>query len=232
MSLGVKSLYNQFYFLHLDKITAKTAGVRMFDPLYKIMEQNKISALELNKNHQSHNYWQSFNEHTFIFCILREPTIRTLSEFCYWANYGDDGIRTHDKGRDHECPYYTKENLLNWLETKHVKNYQYKTISNNGLIDINQNLLRINMLVRAEEIKGNENVLRETILKRLGITHTFNYYPPDFEQFFMPPNGAIGNVIQENPEILDIIKEYNKDDHWLYSQASNILLLNSENTEE
>jgi hypothetical protein len=224
-------LYNQFYFLHLDKITAKTAGVRMFDPMYHIMEQNNISALDLNKSHQSHNHWKSFDINTFIFCILRDPIIRTISDFCYWANYGDDGIRTHLKGRDYECPSYTKENLLNWLEAKHVKNYQYKTISDNNPLNINENLSRINMLVRAEDIRGNENLLRESILKKLGIDHTFNYYPPDFENVFMPPNGEIINILHNNPEIFDIIKEYNQDDTWLYSQASSILLLNSENTE-
>jgi len=224
-------LYNQFYFLHLDKITAKTAGVRMFDPMYRIMEENSVSALDLNKSHKTHNYWQSFDSNTFIFCILRDPIIRTISDFCYWANYGDDRIRTHTKGRDHECPSYTKENLLNLLEVKHVKNYQYKTISNNNTLSINENLSRINMLVRAEDIRGNENLLRQLILKKLGIDYTFNYYPPDFENVFMPPDGKIINILNDNPEIFDIIKEYNQDDIWLYSQASGIFMLNSENTE-
>jgi hypothetical protein len=207
-------MYTQFYFLHLDKTTAKTAGIRLFDPLYPIMEQHGVKASSLNKDHKSHNYWQDFNEDTFIFSVVRDPVLRALSEFSWWANYGDDGVRTHSAGRDRDCPFYTQENLLSWLQTKHVKNYQSGIIGNN--------VSRINMLVKAESIKENENKLRSNILSALGISHEFAYYPPDFENGFMPVENAIATIIEKTPGILDTIREFNKKDIELYNQASTI----------
>jgi hypothetical protein len=215
----------------MDKITAKTAGVRIFDPMYPIMESNGVRATDLNNEHKLHNHWKNFDSNTFIFSCVRDPLQRTISDFCYWANYGDDGKRTHGHGRDSECPYYTKENLENWLENKHTKNYQSKIISNGDIDNIRANLSRINLLVRVEDIRGNENIIRNKIFKELGISHVFDYYPPDFEQAFMPADGEINNIINSSPEIIQKIMEYNKEDFWLYSQASSILLDNSSNTE-
>ena len=224
-------MYTDFYFLHMDKITAKTAGVRLFDPMYPIMEKNGIMAIDLNKDHKSHNHWKDLGSRTFIFSCVRDPLNRTISDFCYWANYGDDGKRTHGYGRDSECPHYTKENLETWLENKHIKNYQSKIISNGNMDNIKTNLSRINLLIRAEEIRNNENTIRNKIFKELGISHSFDYYPPDFEQVFMPADGEINNIINENPDIVKKIREYNKEDFWLYSQAPSILFDSSKNTE-
>lgn len=207
-------MYTEFYFLHIDKTIAKTAGIRLFDPLYPIMEQHGINAISLNKDHKSHNYWQDFNQDTFIFSVVRDPVLRTLSEFSWWANYGDNGVRTHSAGRDRDCPFYTEKNLLNWIHTKHIKNYQYSIIGNN--------INRINMLVKAENIKENENKLRNNILSKLGITHEFPYYPPDFENGFMPVENTIALILQNNPEILETIKEFNQKDINIYNQASRI----------
>lgn len=203
--------YKQFYFLHLDKVTAKTAGIRLFDPLYKVIEDHGISAVELNKSHSSHNYWQDFDEDTFIFCVVRDPILRALSEFSWWANYGDDGKRTHSAGRDRECPFYTEENLFKWIETKHLGDYQHRIIGNR--------LPRINMAVRAEGIQHNENKLREKILKELGISHQFSYYPPDFEEAFMPMEKAIYEIINNNSNVVSLLREKNKKDIELHSKV-------------
>jgi hypothetical protein len=205
-------MYNQFYFLHLDKITAKTAGIRMFNSLYNVIENNGISAIELNKTHMDHNHWKDFDPNTFILCLVRDPVWRTLSDFVWWSNYGDVGIRTHNKNRDRDCPTLTIENLLAWLNTKHVKNYQSRIIGNN--------ILRINMLLRVEGLKGNENKFRNNLLNSLGISYKFSYYPPDYEQTFMPIEDPFLNLINNNLEILEIIKKYNQEDIELYSHAS------------
>jgi hypothetical protein len=204
-------MYNQFYFLHLDKITAKTAGIRMFNSLYNVIENNGISAIELNKTHTDHNHWKDFDPNTFILCLVRDPVWRTLSDFVWWSNYGDVGIRTHGKGRDRDCPTLTIENLLIWLETKHIKNYQSEIIGNNRS--------RINMLLRVEGLKGNENKFRNNLLDSLGISHEFSYYPVDFEETFMPIEDPFLSLINNNLEILDTIKEYNQKDIELYSHA-------------
>ena len=207
-------MYNQFYFLHLDKITAKTAGVMMFDGLYKAIEEKGISAISLNKNHADHNHWKDFDSQTFILCLVRDPVWRTLSDFVWWSNYGGNGVRTHGKGRDRDCPTLTIENLLVWLDTKHVRNYQSQTIGNN--------LSRINMLLRVEGLQGNENKFRNKVLSALEISHEFPYYPQDYEQTFMPIEDPFLSLINSNKEILDTIKEYNKKDIELYSYASTI----------
>ena len=205
-------MHNQFYFLHLDKTIAKTAGIRLFDPMYPIMEENGVAATELNMDHAKHNKWRDFDEKTFIFSILRNPVSRTLSEFSWWANYGDDNKRTHHYGRDSECPAYTKETLMDWLYNKHIPNYQSRTIEGN--------INRINMLVRAEDIRGNENTLRDTMMKSLGITHNFKHYPLDFENVFMQTENKMNDIVNENLSILDDIKELNYEDYKLYTQAS------------
>lgn len=207
-------MYSQFYFLHLDKITARTAGIRVFDGLYRVIEENGISAVSLNKNHLNHNYWKDFDTDTFILCLVRDPVWRTLSDFAWWSNYGDHGVRTHRKGRDRDCPGLTIENLMTWLDTKHVKNYQSKTIGNN--------ISKINMLFRVEGLQGNENKFRGKVLSALGISHEFPYYPQDYEQSFMPIEDPFLSLINNNKEIFNIIKEYNKDDVDLYSYASTI----------
>jgi len=207
-------MYNQFYFLHLDRVTAKTAGVRLFDPLYKVIEDNGVASLELNKNHKSHNHWKDFDSQTFILCVVREPIYKAISDFSWWANYGDNGVRTHQKGRDNECPKYTKEDLIYWLENVHVKNCQSKAIG--------QNVPRINMLIKAENIQGNENKFREAVLNSLGISHVFEYYPPDFEQVFMPIDSVLNTILNDNPEIKETIRSYNQEDIELYAQASTI----------
>lgn len=207
-------MYNQFYFLHLDKITAKTAGIRLFDGLYGAIEKNGISAEALNKSHGDHNYWKDFDQKTFILCLVRDPVWRTLSDFAWWSNYGDDGVRTHGMGRDRDCPNLTIENLLVWLETKHVRNYQSKTIGDN--------ISRINMLLRVEGLHGNENKFRNKVLSALGISYEFPYYPQDYEQIFMPIEDPFLSLIHKDKEIFNIIKEYNKDDMDLYSYASTI----------
>lgn len=193
----------------------------MFDPLYKVIEDNGILAIELNDTHDMHNYWRDFDNETFIFSVIREPVFRTISEFSYWANYGDDGVRTHNLGRDNECPFYTKEILLDWLNNKYIKNYQSMIISNNDLSNLENNVSRINMLLRAEYIRENENKVREKILKKLGISHSFSHYPPDFERVFMPQDGNLNNLVND-AEIIELIKQYNEKDIWLYSQASGI----------
>lgn len=205
-------MYNQFYFLHLDKVTAKTAGIRMFNSLYTVIENNGISAIELNNSHSSHNQWKDFDSNTFILCLVRDPVWRTVSDFIWWANYGDSGKRTYTTGRDRDCPFLTIENLLIWLETKHIKNYQSGIIGNNRS--------RINMLLRVEGLKGNENKFRKTILDSLGISHEFPHYPVDYEYAFMPIEDPFLSLINNNLEILDTIKEYNQKDIELYSHAS------------
>lgn len=205
-------MYNNFYFLHINKNTAKTLGIRLFDPLYQVLENNGISAIELNKDHASHNHWREFNDNTYIFCTVREPIERTMSEFYWWVNYGDNGQRTHNFGRDRQCPYYTKENFLFWIENKYIKNYQSTIIKNN--------VSRINMLVKTEYIKNNENKLLNNILKDLGIYHKFDYYPPDYEHVFMQPEKSLYDMLAEDEYILNKIKEYNTMDIDLYSQAS------------
>jgi hypothetical protein len=207
-------MYNQFYFLHLDKVTAKTAGIRMFNSLYTVIEDNGISAIELNKTHSSHNQWKDFDSNTFILCLVRDPIQRTLSDFAWWANYGDSGERTHTAGRDRDCPSYTRENFLNWIKTKHIKNYQSEVIKDN--------VSRINMLVRVEGLKGNENKFRKNILDCLGISHEFPYYPEDYEDAFMQTQDHLQNLVDNNTDLLDIIKEYNQKDIELYSHASTI----------
>ena len=205
-------MYNQFYFLHLDKVTAKTAGIRMFNSLYTVIENNGISAIELNKTHYSHNQWKDFDSNTFILCLVRDPVWRTVSDFIWWCNYGDNGIRTHEKSRDRDCPTLTIENFLIWLETKHIKNYQSKIIGSNRS--------RINMLLRVEGLKGNENKFRKSVLDSLGISHEFPHYPVDFEYAFMPVEDPFLSLINNNVEILNTIKEYNQEDVELYSHAS------------
>lgn len=205
-------MHNQFYFLHLDKTIAKTAGIRLFDPMYKIMEENGIAAVELNSDHFKHNKWKDFDENTFIFSVLRNPVSRTLSEFSWWANYGDNNTRTHNYGRDSECPAYTKEILLDWIYNIHTPNYQSKTIEGN--------INRINMVVRAEDIRGNENTIRDTIMSSLGIKHSFQHYPSDFENVFMQTENKLNDIVNENPKILDEIRQLNHCDYELYSQAS------------
>lgn len=204
----------------------------MFYDLYDILEFNNVLAFELNSDHKNHNLWRNFDSETFIFSVIRDPISRTISDFCYWANYGDNGIRTHNKGRDSECPFYTKENMLYWLESKHIENYQSKIISNNNFDFLEKNMSRINMLLRAEEIQNNENLIGGKILKHFNISHNFKYYPPDFEPFFMPPDGSVNDIIINNKEIIEIIKEKNQKDLWLYNQASSIFSDNSLNTEE
>jgi hypothetical protein len=207
-------MFKQFYFLHLDKVTAKTAGIRLFDPMYKIMELHGVSAVELNKDHKSHNHWRDFGDDTFIFCVVRNPVLRTMSEFSWWANYGDNGIRTHNEWRDSYCPFYTEENFVQWLKTKHVKNYQSGVIGDR--------VGRINLLVRNEGIRYNENRLRETILGALGIDHRFDHYPPDFEDGFMPADKKLLDVVNNSASILKLIEEYNQEDINIYRQASEI----------
>jgi len=205
-------MYNKFYFLHINKNTAKTLGIRLFDPLYQILENNGVSAIELNKSHSSHNHWQDFDNNTYIFSTVRDPVERTVSEFYWWANYGDDGKRTHHFGRDRQCPYYTKDNFLFWLEEKYIKNYQSSIIGNN--VD------RINMLIKTEYIKNNENKMVDAIFKDLNISYRFDYYPPDYEHVFMQPEKDLYDMIVGEPTILNKINEYNKNDLELYSQAS------------
>lgn len=205
-------MYNQFYFLHLDKVTAKTAGIRMFNSLYTVIEDNGISAIELNKSHSSHNKWKDFDSNTFILCLVRDPVWRTISDFVWWANYGDDGKRTHSAGRDRDCPFLTIENFSIWLKTKHVKNYQSQVIKDN--------VSRINMLFRVEGLKGNENKFRKNIINALDIFHEFPHYPADFEEAFMPVEDPFLSLINNNLQILDTIKEYNQKDIELYSYAS------------
>lgn len=211
-------MHNQFYFLHLDKTIAKTAGIRLFDPMYPVMEENGISAIELNATHERHNYWRDFDKKTFIFSVLRDPVTRTLSEFCWWANYGNNDHRTHNHGRDSECPTYTKENLVNWLYNIHRPNYQSSVIG--------ENYKKINMLIRAEDIKNNENTLRNTIMKSLGVDYSFPYYSPDFEKVFMQTENRINSVVDEIPDIIKEISALNYKDVILYSYASDAWLFN------
>lgn len=187
-------------------------GIRLFDPLYKIMEEHGVTALKLNKDHDSHNRWRDFDEKTFILCLVRNPQQRSISEFSHWANYGDDGQRTHRNGRDRDCPHYTKEKFIYWLENKHIENYQSGVIGDN--------LGRINKLMRVEGLRGNENDFRKRLLKELGISHEFSFYPPDYEGAFMPPEKRLNDLFNENPEFLSLLAEKNEKDAELYSQAS------------
>lgn len=207
-------MYNQFYFLHIDKTIARTAEIRMFYQLYKVIEDFGVSAVNLNTPHKNHNQWKDFDEKTFIFSIIRDPVSRTISDFCWWANYGENNIRTHFESRDWNCPFYNKKILTDWIETKHIPNYQSSIISNN--------ISRINMLVKAEYIINNENKLRENILNKMGISYSFPYYAPDSEHVFMPHTKSLDDMLINNPSILEKIKNLNKKDLLLYNQASNI----------
>jgi hypothetical protein len=221
----------QFYFLHIDKTIAKTAGIRMFDPMYPIMEKNGIKALELNKSHKDHNYWQEFDENTFIFCVLKNPITKAISDFSWFANYGEDGLRTHNLGRDSQCPFYTKDNLFDWLDKKHIPNYQSKIISDWNINNLNKNFSRIDLVIRAEQIKGNENKIRNLIFNKLGIDYNFLHYPPDFETTFMSFENSISNLINNDIEIFKKIEKINQEDLKIYNQASDIFSINSFNTE-
>lgn len=187
------------------------------------MELNGVAALELNKDHKNHNHWKDFGDDTFIFCIVRDPVARTIAEFAWWANYGTDNVRTHNEWRDIHCPFYTEEKFLFWLENEYVKNYQTSVVGNNAN--------RINMLIRNESIRGNEDALRQSILKQLGIKHRFEYYPPDMEGGFMDPDSRLLKVVEDSLTIQKLLQEYNQKDMALYAQASDAWVNNSSVTD-
>jgi hypothetical protein len=217
--------------LHINKTIAKTAGIRMFNPLYKIMEENNISAIDLNKNHNAHNYWQNFDNNTFIFTVIRNPFERTIAEYIYFSNYDENGIRKHSLGRDEECPTYSKESLFDWINNKHIVNYQSKIISGNNIDKLNINFSRINLSIKAEQIKNNENYIRNKILLNFNIDYSFSHYPQDFEHAYNPIHNKVYEIIAENQEIKELINSLNKIDWQIYNQCSNIFSDSSLNTD-
>jgi hypothetical protein len=225
-------MYKNFYFLHIDKTISKTAGIRMFDPLYEILDSYGINAKSLNSNHNSHNRWRNLDNDTFIFCVVRDPVERSLSDFWKYANYNPDGSRTHIKGRDEECPFYTEQNIKEWIDNHCISNYQSKVISNWGTEEeLKNNISRINLLIRAEDISGNENVLRNMILSNFNIKYDFAKYNPDFDKVFMSHGTALNNLLLNNQWVQNSLQEKNQQDYWVYHQAQGIDSSNFLNTE-
>lgn len=232
--MTTKSDYKKFYFLHINKTTSKTLGVRMMKQLYNILETNGVQAKSINASHGDHNYWRDFDEDTFVFSTVRQPFYFAISQFCHFVNYGVDGKRTHSNGRDRECPFFTTDKFRTWTTEYMVPNYQAKIISGWGCkyIDeqINENYLlenlkRINLLVKTENIQNNENKIRNMILQQLGIEHEFVHYPTDYENVFMPFGDfskQMNPLIEKNPDCVKIINTKNKYDEMVYASAMSI----------
>ena len=123
-------MYNEFYFLHLDKTVGKLFSLHTMSPLYAIMEKNNIKALENNVNHKTHNHWKDFSDSTYIFCAVREPVQRLISMFCYEMIYNESGIRKWYGWRDWMCPDINLNNFKYWIEKSDRSNYQYKIFDN------------------------------------------------------------------------------------------------------
>lgn len=206
----------------------------MFPRLYDVLEINGIQAHSLNNNHGQHNLWKEHDDSTFIFSAVREPFYYSMSEFCYFVNYGKNNKRTHSMGRDRDCPFFTNEQFINWVENDMNSNYQSRIISGWGCKYLQEevdekilglNTKRINMLIKAEFIKNNENKLCNMILSEFGINHTFDYYSPDYETVFMPFGDfakQLQPLIESNPKHVELIKKSNKHDDAVYSIAKPI----------
>lgn len=213
-------MYNEFYFLHLDKTVGKLFSVHTMNPLYEIMEQNNINAFEKNATHDRHNYWQDFNDSTYVFCAIREPVQRLISIFCYEMIYNEYGVRKWNGWRDWMCPDINLDNFKYWIEKSNTNNYQHNILTKNGTIDINYSLSRINLLIKTDQILNNELAIQNKILSDLGINKTRDIFNREFEQEFHDEPGK--NFLRDHLIGTDYHKqlvEMNRLDYEIYNSS-------------
>ena len=169
-------MYNQFYFLHLNKTINASVDLNIMHGLYRVMNRHSIDT-SLNLNHNDHNIWRNFDNTTYIFSIFRNPVDRTLADFTYSYIFDDFNIRKISPNGVH-----VDDNLMpsldefeRWLHTTHTPNYQSRVL-HNGLANVSPDLIlnkvkRINLLVKDNIFNEDhkQNLLANKILFDLGI---------------------------------------------------------------
>ncbi len=179
-------MYDNFYFLHIDKTVGKLMGLHMTDPMYSVMEENGVSALKLNANHSEHNFWRDLSESTYIYSTIRNPLHRYISDFLHSVSYSNNEDRMWGGGKDITCPYFTIDNLRIWMKDESKHNYQYKQIASGDLDkeSVFNKLKRINLLIRSEDLVNNQIKVQNTIMEELKINKKYNIFNPDYETVF------------------------------------------------
>lgn len=207
--------YKSFYYLHIDKTIGPVTGIKMFDPLYKKLSYYGVDA-SLNKDHKLHNYWRDLDEDTFIFCAIRDPFYRTVSEFCYETLYNEDGYRKYYEWRDRYTKQLSVDKFEEWLDNRFVPNYQYKIIDNGG--NYLKNKSRINMMVRADDIYEKENYIQNLILRSFEIEDSMPKYTKDVDPLFMQELSMVFflEYLKDN-RYVDIVNRHNRLDLELYN---------------
>jgi len=216
-------VFDSFYFFHIDKTIGKTMGVHMMDPLYPVMEDHGIKAKSLNIDHKSHNYWQDFEDNTYIYSTFRDPLERFISDFLYTTNYTKDGYRKWSGGKDVSSPFANLESFKKWIKESAIFNYQSKILSSNTLDDdlIKERINRINLLIKTESLRDNEKNIQKTILKDLKI----NYNVPDFNEdyeltFYDETTRYFIHTILNNSLLINEIIEKNSIDYEIYNNIN------------
>lgn len=216
--------FKKFYFFHIDKTLGSMVAPHLLDPLYNIMEENGISAIENNASHELHNFWQDFDEDTYIYSCFRDPYSRIISEYTYSSNYDINGFRK-DIGnlREWQSPHVSLDGFISWYKEYDNNNYQAKVLSGGDLSSdaMRKNFNRINFKTTTDFIKGNAEYVRSKILSDLGITHKFNRYNPDHEiNFYSEFNGPLIDSLNNRQDIQKMIIENNYLDKTLYDSCA------------
>lgn len=155
----------------------------MMELLYNHLDQNGVEAGKYNKIHKDHNFWQDFDEKTYIYATVRDPVFKTVSEFGYDINYDENGYKVGHQQKDFISPNFTIENFEKWFETRFEPNTQYKAFMKNSDDpgDLEKRLKRINLLIRSKNLKKNELNIMNKIVKDLNITNLIPSYNEDIE---------------------------------------------------
>jgi len=225
-------MYNQFYFLHLNKTINASVDLNIMHSLYKVMDRHSIHT-SLNLNHNDHNMWRNFEDTTYIFSVFRNPVDRTLADFTYSHIFDDFHIRKISSNGVHvdDNLMPSVEEFEKWLYTIHTPNYQSRAL-HNGLVNVSPDLIsnrvkRINLLVRDNAFNqdSKQKLLTNKILSDIGIKENIKTPWVPEHLFAQRHAGAfyynkiIGTSLEQE------IKKLNWVDVNLYENDSNFHLL-------
>jgi hypothetical protein len=212
--------FNNFYFFHIDKTLGAMTAPHLIDPLYNIMEDNGISALNNNASHQDHNKWKDHGDDTYIFSVFINPISRIISEYAYESNYNEYGTRRHmGELREWQSPYVSLDGFKSWYKDYGKNNYQTAVLSSGtGNLDIaKKNFDRINFKVTTDLAHARPTLVRRKIFFDLGINHLFSKYNKDGEKnFYSEFVGPISSQIHSDRALINLIQNNNSFDQMLY----------------
>ena len=220
--------YDSIYFLHIMKTGGRHLRNSVFIPISAQLEKNNIKII--NNNYRPHTGWHSkITDKTYIVTSLRDPIEQVVSLFAHGISLDLDG----NKANKYDQSDLEKNKLLNSVsKINKYQNFQSKSYLCNELGDqiikngefifdevFEKRKNRVNLVLRTEDITGNEKKIQEKIFSDLGIANITETKPIFFnnKNFYNSESKKLYNSLSDNDK--KNILEYNKIDQDLYNNA-------------